>query len=173
MGPNLTNLAFSFLVDFFQSFASGSSFDQLWPQLQDRMITLSQAVILLGSSVGSLIETSIGDIKEVMVEVGSIQDALGVGKDLTDVPLRFCWEGIRFVNQSFSELSALTLPLLNVKMNEKNLLRDMATIGVGVLTLEHRFKGLEVLLRTIESEYMSHFVRLNTLYPFGSGGAGN
>ena len=45
--PSLTNLAISFPFDPFQSFASGFSFDQLWPQLRDRIFTLSQTVILL------------------------------------------------------------------------------------------------------------------------------
>ena len=93
-----------------------------WPQLRDRILTLSQAVVLFGSSVESSIATSTGDIHDVMVEVGLIQDVLGVDKDLTDVPLRSCWEGIRFVNQSLSELSAVTLPLLNVKSNENSLI---------------------------------------------------
>ena len=107
-----------------------------------------------------------------MVEVGLIQDALGVDKDLTDVPLRSCWERIRFVNQSFSELSTVNLPLLNVKSNDKDLIREVASIGVGVLTAEHRCQGLEVLLRTIESECISHFSRLNKLDSFCSCGAG-
>ena len=85
----------------FQSSASGSSFDQLWPQLRDRILTLYQPVIILGSSVRLSIETSTGDIQDVMVEVGLIQDVLGVDKDLTDISLRSCWEGIRLVNQSF------------------------------------------------------------------------
>ena len=79
-----------------------------------------------------------GDIQDVIVEVRLIQDALDVDKYLTDVPLRSCWEGIMCVDQSLSELSAVTLPLLNVKSNAENLLRGIATIGVGVSTLEHR-----------------------------------
>ena len=126
-----------------------------WPQLRDRILTLSQAVVLFGSSVESSIATSTGDIHDVMVEVGLIQDVLGVDKDLTDIPLRSCWEGIRFVNQSLSELSAVTLPLLNVKSNENSLIWEVEPIGVGFLTVEHRCQGLEVLLRTIESECIS------------------
>ena len=45
--PSLTNLAISFPIDTFQSFASAFSFDQLWPQLRDRIFTLSQVVIIL------------------------------------------------------------------------------------------------------------------------------
>jgi len=60
---------------------------------------------------------STGDIQVVIVAVRLIQDALGVDKYLTGVPLRSCWEGIRFVDQSLSELSSVTLPLLNVKSN--------------------------------------------------------
>ena len=94
----------------FQNSASGATFEQLWPQLRDRILTLSQAVVLLGSLVGSSIATSTGDIHDVMVEVGLIQDALGVDKGLVDVPLRSYWEGIRFINHSLSELSVVTLP---------------------------------------------------------------
>ena len=116
---------------------------------------------------------STGDIHDVMVEVGLVQDALCGDKDLTDVPLRSCWEGIRFVNQSLSDLSVVTLPLLNVKSNENSLIWEVDPIGVGFLTVEHRYKGLEVLLRTIESECTSQFARLNKLYSFCSGGTGN
>ena len=122
MDPSLKNLEFAFPFDVFQNSASGATFEQLWSQLRDRILTLSQAIVLLGSLVGSSIATSTGDIHDVMVEVGLIQDALVVDKDLTDVPLRSCWEGIRFVNQSLSELSAVTLPLLNVKSNENSLI---------------------------------------------------
>ena len=116
---------------------------------------------------------STGDIHDVIVEVGLVQDALCGDKDLTDIPLRSCWEGIRFVNQSLSDLSVVTLPLLNVKSNENSLIWEVEPIGVGFLTVEHRYKGLEVLLRTIESECISHFARLNKLDSFCSGGAGN
>ena len=51
---------------------------------------------------------STGDIQVVIVAVRLIQDALGVDKYLTGVPLRSCWEGIRFVDQSLSELSSFT-----------------------------------------------------------------
>ena len=70
-------------------------------------------------------------------------------------------------------MSAVTLPLLNVKSNEQNLIRDVASIGVGVSTLENRCEGLEFLLRTIESECMSHFSRLNKLDSFCSSGTRN
>ena len=169
---NLSNLAFSIPIDVFQSSKSGSSFDELWPQLRDTILTLSQAVVLLGSSFGLSIETSTGDFHDVMMKVGLIQDALGVDKDITDVPFCSCWEGIRFVHQALTKLSALTLHLLNVKSNEQDLIRKLASVGAGVTTLERRFQGMEVLISTIESDYISHFSCLNKLYLFCSCGAG-
>ena len=106
-----------------------------------------------------------------MVEVGLIQDALGVDKGLMDVPLHSCWEGIRFINHSLSELSAVTLPQPNVKSNDKDLIREVSAIRVGVSTVEHRCQGLKVLLRTIKSECISYFFRLNKLDSFCSSGA--
>ena len=77
-----------------------------------------------------------------------------------------------FVHQELIGLSAVTLPLLRVKSNEQDLIRKIASVGDGVSTVEHRCKGTEVLIRTIESECTSHFSRLNQLYLFCSGGAG-
>ena len=60
-----------------------------------------------------------------MVQLGLLQDAVGGDTDITDVPLRLCWEGIRFVNEVLTELSYVTLPLLNVKSNENKLNIEM------------------------------------------------
>ena len=104
-------------------------------------------------------------MRHVKVDVGLIQDALGVDKDITDVPLRFCWEGTRCMYQELVDLSTVTLPLLRVKSNEQDLIRKIASVWVVVLTVEHRCKGMEVLT-------ISHFSRLNQLYLFCSGGTG-
>ena len=77
------------------------------------------------------------------MEVGSIQDALGVDKDITDDPLRSCLEGIRFVHQELVKLSEVTLPLLSVKLNEQDLIWKFASVGVEGSTVEHRCKGME------------------------------
>ena len=119
--------------------------------------------MLLGSSFGSSIETSARNLQDVMVEVGLIQEVLGVNKYITDVPLRSCWEDIRFVHQALTEFSAVTLPLLNVKLKERDLVRKSASVGARVTTLERRLQGVEVLKRNIESKCISHFIRLNKL----------
>ena len=84
---SLSNLAFYFPLDVF---GLETSFDDLWPQLRDRILTLSQAVVLLGYSFGLSIATTTGDIHDVKVKVGLIQDELGMDKGITDIPLRSC-----------------------------------------------------------------------------------
>ena len=65
----LSNLAFYFPVVIF---GLETSFDDLWHQLRDRTLTLSQVVVSLGSSFGSSIATTTGDMQDVKVEVGLI-----------------------------------------------------------------------------------------------------
>ena len=69
------------------------------------------------------------------MEVGLIQDALGVDKEITDFLLRSFWGGIRSVHQELDDLSAVTLPLLSVKSNEQDLIRKISSVGVEVLTV--------------------------------------
>ena len=54
---DLLNFTFSFPVDVFQRFKSGSSFDDLCSQLRDRILTLSRVVVLLGSFFDSSVKT--------------------------------------------------------------------------------------------------------------------
>ena len=56
-----------------------------------------------------------------MMRLGLLRDVVVGHEDINDVPLRSCWERIRFVHQELTELSYATLSLLNVKSNEKNL----------------------------------------------------
>lgn len=58
----------------------------------------------------------------LMAEIGILQDAIDESEDMTDVLLRSCLEGVRFVHQAMSDLSSTTLPLLNVKSNEQKLI---------------------------------------------------
>ena len=87
---SIANLSFSFPLDVFQSITDDSSFKESWPQLRDRILTLSQAVILLGSSFGSSSVTTSEEIRGLMVEMGLLQDALGSDDDMTDVSFRSC-----------------------------------------------------------------------------------
>ena len=112
---NLSNLVSFFLFDVFQKVSYGSSFDELWPQLHDRILVLSKTVILLGCSLGLTTTSTTGDIKDLIVNVRLIQDDVGFDEDLTKLSLCSCWEGARFVNQTITELTSITLPLLDVK----------------------------------------------------------
>ena len=75
----------------------------------------------MGSSFSSTTKETSVDVGDVMVELGLLQDAVGGDEDITDILLRSCWEGIRFVHQALAELSSAIIPLLNVKSNEKKL----------------------------------------------------
>ena len=44
-----------------------------------------------------------------MAELGLLQDVVVGDKDITDVPLRYCWKEIHFVHQTVSDLSSATL----------------------------------------------------------------
>ena len=49
-------------------------------------------MVLLGSSFSTSDETNTGDVSDIMVELGLIQDVVGRDEDIMDVPLRSCWE---------------------------------------------------------------------------------
>ena len=166
---SITNLSFSFPLDVFQYITDDSSFKESWPQLRDRILTLSQAVILLGSSFGASSVSTSEEIRGLMVEMGLLQDALGSDDDMTDVPFRSCWEGIRYVHQAVVELTTLTLPLLDTKSNDS---RIGLVVDNKVNAIHLRIREIETLIRTIESECLSHFTRLNQLDSFCSGGPG-
>ena len=71
----LSNLSFSFPVDVFKEstlFGNQPSFEEMRPQLRDRITTLSQAVALLGSFFGSSTTTTNTDIGDIMVELGML-----------------------------------------------------------------------------------------------------
>jgi len=157
---SITNLSFSFPLDVFQYITDNSSFKESWPQLRDRILTLSQAVILLGSSFGASSVSTSEEIRGLMVEMGLLQDALGSDEDMTDVPFRSSWEGIRYVHQAVLELTTLTLPLLDTKSNES---RISLVVDNKVNAIHIRIREIETLIRTIESECLSHFTRLNQL----------
>ena len=57
--------------------SSEASFDELWPQLRDRIVNLSQAVELLGSSFSLSVKTTTGNISSVFIELDMLQDAVG------------------------------------------------------------------------------------------------
>ena len=126
----IANLAFTFPDDMFKSSdSSQATFESLWPQLRDRIVNLSKAVVLLGSSFSASAKTTSGDVSGVMVELGLLQDAVGSEDDLMDVPLRSWWEGIRFVNQALMGLSSVTLPLLKTKSNIKKLTAEVFLVN--------------------------------------------
>ena len=75
---------------------------------------------LFFTSFGFSLITAARDICDLMVERIILQDAVGVGENLTDVPLHPCCEGIHFVRQVFSDLTQLAFPLLDVKSNDLN-----------------------------------------------------
>ena len=108
----IANLAFIFFVNVFKiSDSSQATFESMWPQLRDRIVTLSHVVVLLGSSFSASVKTTSCDASSVMVALGLLQDVLGSDDDLTDVPLRSCWQGMCFVNQTLTDLFSVTLPL--------------------------------------------------------------
>ena len=70
----------------------------------------------------------------------------------------------------------LTLPLLDVKSNNLRV-SSMVDSKLGSLygllkTIHQRVQGVEGFIRSIESECVSHFTRLNQLDSFCSGGLG-
>ena len=111
-------------------------------------------------------------MNDVMVEVGVIQNALVIDKDITEVHLRSCWKGITLVHQAFLVLSVVNIFLLNLKSNEQDIIRTIAIVNTIVIVLERCFHGVEVLIRTIESECMFDVTRLNELYLYCSIGTG-
>ena len=118
MDGGIANLAFTFPDDMFKSIdSSQATFESLWFRLRDRLVNLCKAVVLLGSSFRASAKTTSSDVNDVIVELGLLQDVVGVDDDLTNVPLRSCWEEIHFVNQALTELSSVTLPLLKSKSN--------------------------------------------------------
>ena len=100
-----------------------------------------------------------------MVKMGLLQDALGSDDDMTDVPFRSCWEGIRYVHQAVLELTTLTLPLFNAKSNDA---RISLVVDSRLKVIHLRFREMEALIRSIESECLSHFAKLNRLDSFCS-----
>ena len=104
-----------------------------------------------------------------MVKMGLLQDALGSDDDMTDVPFRSCWEGIRYVHQAVVELTTLTLPLFDAKSNDA---RISLVVDSRLKVIHLRFREMEALIRSIESECLSHFAKLNRLDSFCSGGSG-
>ena len=73
-----SNIAFAFPVDVFKgNESSDAPFESLWPQLRDRILTLSQAVVLLGSSFTSTNKETSVEVGDVMVELGFLRDAVG------------------------------------------------------------------------------------------------
>ena len=87
----VSNIAFAFPVDVFKGNESRDApFESLWPQLRDRILTLSQAVVLLGSSFSSTNKETSVEVGDIMVELGLLRDAMGSDDDITDVPLRSC-----------------------------------------------------------------------------------
>ena len=67
-----------------------------------------------------------------MMELNLLQDVVVGDKDITDVPLRYCWKEIHFVHQTVSDLSSVTLPLFDVKFNEQRLSTEIDTINLLV-----------------------------------------
>ena len=74
------------------------------------------------------------------MEMGLLQDALGSDNDMTDVPFRSCWEGIRYVHQAVVELTTLTLPLLDTKSNDARI----------ALVVDSRVNAILLCIRGIE-----------------------
>ena len=108
-----------------------------------------------------------------MMRLGLLRDVVGGDEDINDVPLRSCWERIRFVRQELTELSSATLPLLNVKSNEKN--RSLKANFLNTLfgDLRSQLQVMKASFEYIENECMSHFTRFSQLDLFCSGYAEN
>ena len=107
-----------------------------------------------------------------MVELGLLRDAVGSDDDITDVPLRSCWEGIRFVHQALMELSAVTLPLLNVKSNEKDISFKVKSLNTSLVGFDRQLQAMNASLASIENECVTQFARFSQLDSFCSGGGG-
>jgi len=67
------------------------------------------------------------------------------------------------------ELTTLTLPLLDTKSNDARI--DLV-VDSRVNAILLRIRGIETLIRPIESECLSHFTKLNQLDSFCSGAPG-
>ena len=146
-------------MDVFQNSSENTSFAEMWPQLRDRILTLSQAVVLLWSSFGLSSRTTSSDIGNRMMELGMLHDAVCGGEDITDVPLRSCWEGIRFVNQILTDFSSATLPLLTVKLNDQKNKMEIGSLQLLVGGLRRYLQGVVSSVNTVEAECVSHFTR--------------
>ena len=82
-------------------------------------------MVLLGSSFSASGKTIAGDVSGVIVKLSLLQNSVGVDDDLTDIPLRSCWEGIRIANQALTELSSVTRPLVKSKSNKNKLSAEL------------------------------------------------
>ena len=164
---SITHLVFSFPVDVFKSSDTNkTSLDSLWSRMRDRIVILYQVVVFLGSYFSSSTKTTSSDVSDVMVELGLLQD----DENITDGPLRSCWEEISFVNQVLTELSSVTLPLLNIKSNENKLTVEMNFINTLLGALRRKLHGMKSSVQIIEAEYVTHFTRYNILNLFCSSG---
>ena len=94
-----------------------------------------------------------------MIEFGILHDAVGGGEDITDVPLRSCWEGIRFVNQILTDFSSATFPLLTVKFNDQKNKTEIGSLQLLVGGLRRHLQGVVSSVNTVEAECVSYFTR--------------
>ena len=70
------------------------------------------------------------------------------------------------------ELSAVTLPLLNVKSNEKDISFKVKSLNTSLVGYDRQLQAMKASLESVESVCVTQFARFNQLDSFCSGGWG-
>ena len=150
-----TDIRFSFPIDLFAE-VENHSFATVWPLMRDRLIVLAHAIIALGIVLNTSAYKP-DELNGLKTELGLLRDSIGVSTGgLGDVPLRYDWEGIHFVNETVRAFIANALPVLQRQGFVDARLDYMRT---AITRLLYR-------MQSIETAYQYHFCLLDTRNTF-------
>ena len=76
------------------------------------------------------------------------------------------------MNQALSNLSSVTLRLLNLKSNEQKMSTKIGTNNLLLTNFRLQLQRIDSSIQSLESECVSHFPRYYNLDVFCSGGIG-